>query len=158
MRLYPLDRLNLILGIVLIILVASLLKPEAQAPALLALDAQTVNELRISRDGKLQLALLRDDQGWMLTNPDIQRADARRVARLLGLLDAPGVAVPDVAASDAGLQPPGWIFEVDSMRLQIGAPSTPPGQRYVEWRGEVFLIDEQWYRLLTLPASFYQAQ
>lgn len=158
MRWHRLDTLNLVLAALLGLLLVLLFAPEAEPPSLMGVDPHSVNELRISRDGKVQLALLRDGEGWMLTHPEIQRADNKRVAQLLALLKTPGLRAATVSAKDAGLQPPRLTFDADSTRLLIGSPSSPAGQRYVSFQSQTYLIDEHWYRLLTLPASFYQAK
>lgn len=155
MKLYPLDKLNLVLTLSLATLLGLIYKPDVAVEPLLAVDAGSVNELRITENGQLRLSLLRDQEGWLLTHPQIQRANPKRVQQLLGLLEAPSLMATQTARDAAGLEPPALIFSADDRQLSVGGPSTPPGHRYVALDGSVHLVDDNWYRILNLPASFY---
>lgn len=158
MRWYQLDTLNLMLALLLAGLLILIFKPSVSTPAVMAIDPQQINDLRIEQNGAVKLALLKDDSGWQITHPVIARANRQRVATLLGLLQAPGVAVKPESLQAAGLQQPRLRLIADQAMLEIGGPSVPAGQRYARFNGHTYLIDEYWYRLLTLPARFYQAQ
>jgi len=155
----PLDRINLSLALLLAVLLAGeyyAAAPQAAAP-LLALDAQQVSEIRVRRGEQLQLALLRDDDGWMLTHPQIERASTRRVNQLLALLQAHSLLqLPAQDAQRFGLRPALLELSFDRTQIRFGHASSPAGQRYVEVNGQIHLIDDAYFRIAGLPADFFR--
>jgi len=153
------DRVNLGLALVLVLLLwLNRLPHSAAALPLTDMDPGRISEVRVHREGQLQLALLRDAQGWMQTHPDVARALQRRVDTLLGLLQAPvRWELPGTAGDLAhyGLDHPALSLSFDATTLHFGAASAPAGQRYVTLHGRVFLIDDAYYRIASLPARHY---
>jgi len=159
MRLYGLDRIILVLALLLATLLGLLWLTGPKNPPLTALSPDEVNEIRVLKEGKLELGLLRDREGWMLTHPDIERAAAQRVAGLLDLLQTPSQASwpasPDTLGH-GGLAQPRRTLQFDTLEIDFGSSSTPPGQRYVRVGDHVHLIDEVWFHISGLPASYYR--
>lgn len=158
MRLYGLDRLILLLAIVsgLVFSLPWLTKPKPVP--LTNTAASTVHEIRILQRGQLKLGLLRDADGWMVTHPQVGRARTQRVRQLLAILHTPShrswPASGDLL-SQSGLDSPGRTLQFDQLRIDLGEPSTPPGQRYVRVGDRIHLIDELWFSMSSLPASHY---
>ena len=154
-----LDRINLLLALLLALLLwANRQPPGDPAPPLTGLDPAQVSEIRLLRAGRLQLALLRDTQGWMLTHPSVQRARPQRVNTLLALLQAPvRWRLQDNPADLArfGLHQPLLTLSFDGTMVHFGAPSSPSGQRYVSVHDRVVLIDDAYFRIAGLPASHF---
>lgn len=155
-----LDRLNLVLGLLLALLLWFGLQPPTTEidPPLLKLAPSEVKEIRVIRGKRLVLGLLRDRQGWMLSHPEIARAAPLRVQELLALARAPvrwraTQSPPDLASF--GLAEPLLEVSFDQHRIRFGNASTPPGQRYVESAGQLLLIDEAFYRIAGLPARHF---
>lgn len=161
MRLYGIDRmivfLALLLGAMLVLLWLSQPKPLP----LTGLSPDKVSEIRSFRKGQLELNLLRDRSGWMLTHPDIQRAHSRRVTQLLGLLQTSSQGswpVSPQALQETGLAQPERSLRFDALQIDFGTASTPPGQRYVRVGNRIHLIDDLWFKLSGLPASHYRGE
>lgn len=159
MQLYGLDRLTLFLLLALAALLAARQLAETEAPPLTSLDARQIQEIRILEGKHLQLALLRDAEGWLLTHPEIRRARPERVAQLLALLRAPSRA--SWAASQdlqrqAGLQQPLRTIDFGKTRIAFGGTSMPSGERYVLADGRIHLIDAFWFDLTGLPARHFE--
>jgi hypothetical protein len=153
------DRYNLLLALLLMLLLWLNQQPAHEPQPLLDVAAAEVSEIRVLRDGQLQLSLLRDDDGWMLTHPDVARASAQRAASLLGLLQAESHWQTGAQASTLqtyGLQQPRLSVHFDEQVLHFGSASTPPGQRYILVNGQVHLIDEAYFRIAGLPAKHFR--
>jgi len=154
-----LDRINLLLALLLALLWwANRQPPGGPATPLTGLDPAQVSEIRVLRAGRLQLALLRDTQGWMVTHPSVQRARPQRVDTLLALLQAPvHWRLQDKPADLArfGLDQPVLTLDFDDTRVHFGAASSPPGQRYVAVQEQVLLIDDAYFRIAGLPAQHF---
>jgi hypothetical protein len=155
-----LDRINLALAVLLAALLWANRQPAGEpAPPLTGLDPALVSEVRVQRGEHLQLALLRDTQGWMLTHPEVRRAEPQRVDTLLGVLQAPvGWRLQGSPADLApfGLDHPVLTLSFDDIQVHFGAASSPPGQRYVAVQGRVVLIDDAYFRVAGLPAQHFQ--
>lgn len=154
------DRINLGLALLLLVLLwANRQVDNSPEQPLLQLEAEKVSEIRLVKGRQLQLALLRDDQGWMITHPEVERAQARRVDKLLALLHAPvhwQMPSPVSELAPFGLDQPLLQVAFDDTTVSFGNPSSPPGQRYVEVNGTVYLIDDAYYRISGLPAQHFR--
>lgn len=155
---YGIDRLILLLALLFSTLLGLLWLTGPKPLPLAQLSPDRVNEIQVLKEGKLRLSLLRDRSGWMLTHPEIQRASPARVARLLDLLQTPSrgswPALPETLER-TGLTQPRRTLQFDALRIDFGVSSTPPGQRYVRIGDQVHLVDEHWFNLSALPASYY---
>ena len=124
-------------------------------------DPTAVHEIRVLRDGRLQLDLLRDSDGWMLTHPEIARARGKRVGQLLALLRARShrrwPVSPELLAQ-TGLDRPARTLFFDRLRIDFGGPGTPPGRRYVRIGERIHLIDGLWFNISGLPATHFRKQ
>lgn len=155
-RITPLDTFNLaLLGLLLMLLYAPFSDTPDNTP-ITQLGAEAIHEIQIFKEQQLQLALLRDKDGWLMTHPEIARAHNDRIARLLGLLQAPSRwQNAQIKQHAFGVDKPSLRVQFDTHSIVFGRASTPPGQRYITHAGQAHLIDEDWYRLLSLPARFY---
>lgn len=153
------DRILLALTLLLLLLLGiDQLGPRpGQAPPLLDLAPDAVNEIAVLRDGQLQLALLRDTEGWMLTHPQVARANPQRVATLLGLTRLRSLGRPgDDRPAPFGLAPPRLQLRFNDTELAFGDASVPAGQRYLSLNGQIHLVDDIAYRIASLPDSHYR--
>jgi hypothetical protein len=158
-RMKIIDRINLTLGLLLLALLGAQLGLQRKdaGPAVWSLSPQAVQEIRVLRDGQLTLDLLRDQDGWMLTHPSVERADARRVATLLGLTRLHALQrLDDVEPQNVGLQPPRLQLQFDDSELAFGDASVPAGLRYVRVGERIYLVDDLAYRIASLPAQHYR--
>jgi hypothetical protein len=148
-----LDRANLALAGLAVMLVALLRLQDAEAPSLPPLTTQPaadVHEITLFRGPQLAWSLLRDAEGWMLTHPQVQRASAERVSALLGVLQTPSLErFPAPAAlGPYGLEAPGFRLSFDGRALSIGGTEPTTGHRYVLWQDQVHLIGDGYYPYL----------
>lgn len=157
----PFDRLNLVLALLAIALAWRWFAiPEPIAGiAISELQAEQVNEIRGWRGAELQLDMLRDEAGWIITHPVITRARPERVATLLGLLKLRAArALPELPPSQVGLLQASATLEFDRQIWRFGAPSVPPGHRYLEVDGKLYLVDALAFQIANLPASHFAQQ
>lgn len=161
MRLYAIDRLVLLLAMIsaALLLAHWLTRP---APVTLTdVAPASVNEIQLFQQGKLRMGLLRDRDGWLLTHPEIARAAPQRVDKLLGLLQAASLRSWPASPGSGG---PGQFdqslrsIRFDALEIDFGGPSTPAGERYVRIGNQVHLVDDIWFTLAGLPASYYREQ
>ena len=155
----PWTRLNILLGLLAIGLLAALLWPTANrdAIALTALEPGQITQVRIERADRLALALTRSTEGWQLTYPVEQAAVARRVEQILAVARAPVAqrfAVGDQLA-EYGLVRPVAVLQLDDLRLAFGDRDPVQRSRYVLLGDEVRVIDDVYYNLLTLPVQHF---
>ena len=154
----PLMRINIALTLLLAALLwlSHLLEPAQSQPPLLNIEAHTVGEINVQRQGKIVLSLLRDKDGWMLTHPDVGRASDKRVGQLLSLTRMPALTpLPDAQPAQFGLAPPRLLVAFDQQLIAFGESSVPGGQRYALVDGKVYLVDDAYYRIAGLPGSHF---
>jgi len=152
-------RTNLVLAGLAVVLLALELWPGA-GPArhpLTGLDTERINAVRIERDDRLQLALRRHDDGWRMTHPTDSAARPRRVAQLLGVARAQ--IVHDLGDADLaryGLESPKAVLRLDALTIAFGDTDPTRQGRYVAIDGAVRVIDDVYYKLLTLPPRHFR--
>ncbi len=154
-----LDRYNLILALLLTLLLWLNQQPAQDSQPILQIDATQVTEIRVVRNRRLQLSVLRDTDGWTMTHPSIVRASGQRTASLLSLLKAPSRwrrrASPELLET-YGLQNPVLTISFNQESIHFGESSVPSGQRYVLVGEEVHLIDDSYFRIASLPAKHFR--
>jgi len=156
-----LDRYNLLLALLLALLLWLNQQPAEEPRPLLQIDAMQIKEIRVVRDRHLRLSLLRDTQGWMLMHPNIERAAVKRAGTLLGLLHAPShwqTQADTANLQTYGLEQPVLSISFDDNAIHFGDASVPPGRRYVLVKNQVHLIDENHFRIASLPAKHFREQ
>jgi len=157
-----LDYINLALLLLLALLLwLNQQPPRDPAPPLTGLDPAQISEIRVAKAGRLQLALLRDTQGWMLTHPSVERARPQRVNTLLGLLQAPvrwQLHDQPAGLASFGLDHPALTLSFDDTTLHFGSASSPPGQRYIRVQDRIMLIDDAYFRIVGLPAEHFREE
>lgn len=159
MRLHGIDRLSTGLALLLIGLIIARQLGEPASPPVTDIDPGEVFEVRVFEDGRLRLALLRDAQGWLLSHPEIVRADPDRVGHLLALLKAPSRAhwpADEPLRTQAGLTRPERIVDFGKTRLAFGGPSPASGQRYLLAGDRIHLVDAFWFDLAGLPPDHFR--
>jgi hypothetical protein len=154
-------RINLLLGLIGVVLLLLLVWP-AQVPEqtrLTALDIQRVASIRIERSDRLVLSFQRSDAGWQITYPAPSAAQARRVEQLLAVAGAPVQQQFSTAGklADYGLDQPTAVLHLDGLRLAFGDRDPIQRSRYVLVNGQVCVIDDLYFNLLTLPVRHFAA-
>ncbi len=152
-------RVNLLLGALAAILLAMHLWPggtQAQRP-LTDLAPDSITALRVERGDRLEISLQRDPAGWQLVYPHSSAAQERRVQQLLAVARAPVQRRYPVTddLGQYGLDRPHAVLQLDSTRLAFGDRDPTQRLRYVLADGEVRVIDDVYFNLLTLPARHF---
>lgn len=152
-------RVDLLLGGLAAVLLALHLWPHAasQAPGLTGLSPDAVDKIRVERGDRLALAIERDGGNWRLVYPEAGPAQARRVQQLLAIARAPvqGRFPADQGLARYGLESPAAVLQLDGTRLAFGDRDPTQQLRYVLADGEVRVIDDVYFNLLTLPARHF---
>jgi hypothetical protein len=161
-RLPGIDRLSIALTLLAALLFsAAYLGRAERPPPLTGLAPTQVRQIEIRQHGELRLRLRHRADGWHITHPGAARARDTRVARLLALLRAPSQRHWPADARmlrRSGLQHPVRSVRFDTLRIDFGGPSTPPGLRYVRVNGQIHLVDDIWFQIAGLPAAHYRDQ
>jgi hypothetical protein len=156
-------RVDLLLGGLAAVLLALHLWPQAASQGtgpggtLTGLSPDAVGKIRVERGDRLVLALERDGDDWRLVYPEAGPAQPRRVQQLLAIARAP-VQGRFPAGDDLaryGLEAPGAVLQLDGARLAFGDRDPSQQLRYVLADGEVRVIDDVYFNLLTLPARHF---
>lgn len=132
-------------------------EPAATTQALTQIDPQQLKTLRIERGERLQLAMRRSPDGWRLEHPLDAPARAERVAQLLAVIRAP-VRYAFGADGDLaryGLSRPAAVLRIDDTTLAFGNREPAQTGRYVLANGQIHVIDDVFFNLLSLPASHF---
>lgn len=141
---------RVLLNLALVLLIAGLVliviyKPGREQPKpvpLTAIEAATVHELRVERNGREAILLTRAESGWRLSAPVPGRANPHNVESLLRLLttasEARVAGGEDLTAF--GLAPPKGIVQVDGEEIALGNLHPTRNLVYARYRGEVHLI------------------
>ena len=155
----PWLRTNLALAIILLVLLSIDRWPAdtVTSPPLTTLVANDIRDIRIERGQRLTLHLQRAPSGWALRYPNDAEARPRRVQQLLAIAHAPiQRALPATQSLDEyGLDPPAAILQFDRQSLAFGARDPSQQGRYVLVDGEIRLVDDLYFNLLTLPARHF---
>lgn len=164
--LHPWTRVNLVLATLLLGLLTlewSSTRPDLQG-ALLLVEPEQVETIRVQSGPRLKLALQRDTDGWRITHPGDGPARPERVAQLLAVVRAPVryrfAAPPDL--DRYGLGAPAAALHLDGpdmspVTLTFGDRDPTQDQRYVLADGEIRLVDEVFFYLLSLPTDHFTA-
>ena len=156
---HPWTRINLALFLLMLLLLALDRWPAAEAPftPLTAIDPQALQEIRIERGDRLHLALIRQGSDWLLQHPRVGRAQTSRMQPLLAIARAP-VRYAFAAGSDLaryGLADPAAVLRLDTHVLIFGDRDPSQAGRYVLVDGEVRVIDDVFFNLLSLPPKHF---
>ena len=152
-------RINLLLGLIGALLLLLLAWP-TQMPEqarLTALDMQRVASIRIERSDRLVLSFQRSGAGWQITYPEPSAAEERRVEQLLAVARAPVQQQFSTAGklADYGLDQPTAVLHLGGLRLAFGDRDPIQRSRYVLVDDQVFVIDDVYFNLLTLPVRHF---
>ena len=156
----PWSRVNLVLAVLAAVLLGLQLWP-GSGPAratLTALDPAAIRQVRIERADRLEIALERGADGWRLTHPVSAPALARRVEQLLAVARAP---VRQAYTTEGGLERyglarPAAVLQLDALRVAFGDRDPSQQARYTLVDGEVRVIDDLFYNLVTLPVRHFR--
>lgn len=116
------------------------------------LQAEQVDSIRIVRDGKKHVELIKQDGVWWLIYPYMAHADHARVQRVLDLLARKSTsyyAAKDVNLESAFLLPPGLLLTFNQTE-NFGFGTTDPlrGLRYIMHNDRVFLVEDLFLHIL----------
>jgi len=153
-------RINLVLALLagaLLIIDRWPVPTGTRADRLTTLAVATIDRVRVERDGREVLALVRDGHGWRLSHPTKGPANTSRVAQLLAVADADVAFRFPAAGRDAefGLARPAAMLQLDDTRLLFGDRDPTQRARYVRVDDSICVIDELYFHLLSLPATHF---
>lgn len=156
---HPWTRVNLALGLLLLLLLALDRWPTADTPStpLTTIDPSALQAIRIERGNRLHLALRREGADWFLQHPEAGQAKSGRVELLLAIARAPitYAFAPGSDLSQYGLDKPAAVLRLDAQVLAFGDREPSKEGRYVLVDGEVRVIDDVFFNLLTLPPGHF---
>ena len=154
----PWWHLNGVLALCVALLLAVDLWPrDDPADRLTNLSLPDVEQIRIERGDRLQLAFERRDGQWRLTHPRHADVLQNRVEQLLAVARAPVRRrfPAGTQPGDYGLDPPGSVVQFNELRIAFGDRDTSQERRYVQAGDLIGLIDGVYFNLLTLPTSHF---
>ena len=114
------------------------------------LDPNEISRIEIENQTGRQILLEREGSVWHIGD---KRADANRIAQLLGLCNTPSLDNFDLPADlqPFGLEAPAIKLKLNSETLAFGNTDPVNGWRYVSFAGQVHLIADGFYHHLSAP-------
>jgi hypothetical protein len=155
--------INLVLLIVIIALYYFVnyepeLKPVSKQ-TLSTLQVSDVTDIVISRLGRDQIHLVKDNKHWQLTQPIKARANDVRVNLILDLLTTPSYAqlklTSQVNVKQFDLDPVKLSLQLNQQQFQFGGIETLSKHRYVQHNDVIHLLDDKLAPLLNASASSF---
>jgi len=123
---------------------------KTEAPAakrLTALDAATVQDIRIERPGYESIVLRKQSGQWQMQVPLQMPANVGRIQQLLKITQAKSIAEYAMSRVDAHqlqLDAPSLSLQLDDVRLRFGTTDALGGSRYVQLGNTVHLITDRY--------------
>ncbi len=161
---HPWTRINLILALLLgaLLLADQWPAKTSSYEPLTEYRPADIDEIRVERGDRLILSLRRSELDWHMDHPEDRTASPKRVGQLLTVLEAPtlyrfaadnGLARFGLAEPELRLNLAGPVIG----RVVLGFGDREPGQtgRYVLVEGQVKVVDDLFFNLLSLPARHY---
>ncbi|MCU7844113.1 MAG: DUF4340 domain-containing protein [Candidatus Thiodiazotropha sp. (ex Monitilora ramsayi)] len=123
--------------------------------ALTQLDPDGIIRIEIDDLSGRQILLEREGSVWRIGD---KRADANRIAQLLGLCKTPSLENFDLPADlrPFGLEAPVFELKLNSETLAFGNTDPINGWRYVRFAGQVHLIADGFYHHLSAPPEVWE--
>lgn len=155
---------RLLINTALFAVVAALLlviwiSPEQQQQKRLpGLDADTVNQIRIEREGMDTVVIRKTGNNWQMTEPVNVPASPFRVNSILNIAlttSHANYALSDVDPAELGLAKPLVILYLNKLKISFGGIDPIDERRYTEFNGRVYLLDDYTLPLLTQPLTSF---
>ncbi|HIF17843.1 MAG TPA: DUF4340 domain-containing protein [Cycloclasticus sp.] len=154
--------INLLLAVLVIALGAvAWLKPGQETPketAVIPLNINAINTLRIDRKNTKSITLKRTNQQWYIAQPFKAPALVGKIERLLKISQIkPSVSYPLNTAdfSRFGLDKPTASITFNNQTLSLGDTESVNSRRYASNDKQLFLLDDTFLHHLTAPIDAY---
>lgn len=126
--------------------------------ALTGIKPETINRIRILRNGQDEISFIRQSGVWMMQRPLQLEAGALRIDTLLKLLSAHSYEqfpARGVQLSHFRLDRPQVSIEYNDTRIDFGDTSPLAERRYVLVNNTVHIINDVLFQQLQAPATFF---
>jgi hypothetical protein len=160
--------INLLLFVLIgsLILIGVLLyqsqKPPVQKVLMAKVVPQEINEIRIRRRDHPEVWLIRVGDVWKLKKPVRARSNRFNVAKVLQISQAPTSTEIEIKNTSElkkyGLHRPHAQLFINQQRIDFGDPHPLNSQQYVRVKDTVYLIPEQYFRVIANPLNSMLSQ
>ena len=145
-------------GLTLFLVFGNDKKPEHADVTLTGIAPDTINHIRIVRNGQDEIRLEKHSGMWMMQHPYQLRASDLRINTMLKLLGAHSYAQynsKDTQLSRFLLDQPQVSIEFNDARIDFGDTSPLGKQRYVLFNNVVHIINDALFQQLQAPVFFF---
>lgn len=120
------------------------------------IQPEQVQRFEFSAPGGEAIVAARRDGQWFVESPLAMPANNHRAAELLGMMRARSLSGFRAAGNDLsqyGLAPPMALLRVEGLTFAFGGTEPLNGRRYVEFDGQVHLVEDHYFGFLPPAAS-----
>jgi hypothetical protein len=155
-----------LLNIALIVIIAILawfnFKPVQQdlkIETISSLTSDKVSSINIKKQHGESVYISKTTDTWQLQQPIKARANKARIKLILELLSLPAkrqlASVEQVDLNKFGLASPKLVLAINDQLFKLGDQHPIHKQRYLNYAGKIFLIDDDLYTLLNASATSF---
>jgi hypothetical protein len=145
-------------GLALFLILGGNKKPEQTDLQLTSIAPNTINKIRIIRNGQDDIHFEKQAGRWMMQSPYQFRASDLRINTMLKLLGAHSYAQfnsKDIQLSRFMLDKPQVSIEFNGARIDFGDTSPLEDRRYVRYHDMVHIINDVLFQQLQAPAYYF---
>ena len=156
--LLTLSLLVAVIGLALFLILGGNKKPEQTDLQLTSIAPDTINKIRIIRNGQDDIRFEKQSGRWIMQSPYRLRASDVRINTMLKLLGAHSYAQfnrKDIQLSRFLLDKPQVSIEFNGARIDFGDTSPLEDRRYVRYHDMVHIINDVLFQQLQAPAYYF---
>jgi hypothetical protein len=151
--------LTALLVTLILILVLDTNQDTSRVPVTLTkIDPETIQSIRITREDREDVHMMKTSDGWLITRPVRARANQFRLNAILSLLQSTVISqiqFEPLKLDAYGLASPDVTLALDNMEIQFGDINTLDKSRYLKHADKIFLVEDYLYPQLRQQPGFF---
>jgi hypothetical protein len=133
-------------------------KQDKALPPLTRLHPSEIHSIRLSRAGKPEIVLEKQDGAWQMIEPRRGKANEEKIGQLLGIAMTKSHShfpLPKERLSEFGLDSPSIQLQLNELKMGFGDSEPLQFRRYVRIGDQLHLISNGFHHHLTASANDY---